>query len=155
MTYDEKPFDKKSEIARLVDASANRFIDKPSKAFLDGTVEDLLRTGLRISEIEEILKELHIRHMKFPAPPTLNTDIKAYIARVRYKPSTEVWVSKQAAGTPASVEALFNFIKQGKTSGVAFDSARRSLKHLTDDEVWQCYESWVQGKVNSLLTKKE
>jgi hypothetical protein len=51
-------------------------------------------------------------------------------------------------GTPPTWEALFESIKAGKTDDPCFNWMRKLLKKYSDNEVWEFYELWTQGKVH-------
>lgn len=65
---------------------------------------------------------------------------------VEYPP----WESSQAPGTPASVEALFNLIHEGRTETTGF---RYGLKYtrISEDKLFEYYEAWLKGEVHEDL----
>lgn len=61
------------------------------------------------------------------------------------------WHSKVAPGTPPSVEALFIMIRKSLTEGFAFNYAKRQLKGVSDEKLWEFYSQWCEGKVHPEL----
>ena len=164
---DTNAFDKKSEVLKLLESVQRKFRYAPTQKYIV-EVADFLEKRLRIAEIHEYLKELHLKHHSFPDMRTMEFEVRELVKKQRANlkpmlssalpPSREpAWVSTQAAGTPANVEALFNRIKKGKTDGTGFRLARNSkhTKHLTDEQLWECYEAWCQGKLHPLLKKED
>lgn len=119
-----------------------------------------LSVRLKIPEVEILLLDLHKRFENFPNAVQLEGEIKklerrrwqaANPERTAIKKKPEGWASRQAPGTPAYAEALFELIKAGSTDGGAFKVARSRFAHLTDEQVWQCYEAWTHGVASPLL----
>lgn len=63
----------------------------------------------------------------------------------------EAWVSKQAPGTPASIEALCVMIRDGKSGQKGWKFGLEYVG-LTEDQIWSVYEHWVDGKVHPFAT---
>lgn len=57
------------------------------------------------------------------------------------------WVSKQAPGTPAILEALFFMIAKDLTESTPYKSARRWID-ATDKELTEWYTFWLTGEVH-------
>lgn len=158
-----EPFDKKKECMLLLEKSRRKFRDAPTSKYLE-EVCDLLCLRMRINEISDYLSDIHLKHERFPDMRKIEDDIKrkeqsryAYAKLLPVAPKRKeiTWVSQQAPGTPSKCEALFALIKKGKSGSVAFKIARNSAwaKLLSDDEIWTCYQSWCERKVNSRLLK--
>jgi len=162
-TLPSTTFDKKKECMIMLEKARRKFRDAPTVKYLE-EVCDLLCLRMKINEIEEYLRDIHIKHERFPYMRQIEDDIKrkeqsryayAKLLPVAPKRQEALWVSSQAPGTPAKSEALFSLIKKGKSHGFAFRIARNSkwAKRLTDDEIWECYQSWCERKVNPKLIK--
>lgn len=70
------------------------------------------------------------------------------------KPWRPRWQSSRAPGTPQSLEALFEMMNRGNTGTGAFRFARAHFGYLTDEDLWSCYESWLDGKLNPIVVEK-
>lgn len=152
-------FDKKAEVLKILEACQHKFRYAPTNKYLV-EVADLLAKISNIKDITTYCDRLPFKHHTFPDLKTIEQEIRTMRAVNLYgsapekkKPVEAPWVSKQAAGTHAKAEALFNMIKKGRTAGHGFTLARNGAwaKHLTDEQLWSCYEDWCNGKVHPLL----
>lgn len=157
-------FDKKSDVLKLLEGVQRKFRYAPTQKYLV-EVAGFLEKRLRITEIHDYLKDLHLKHHSFPDMRTMEFEVRELQSKQKRflkpiisneKPKEEPWASKQAPGTPANVEALFNRIKKGKTEGHGFRLARNNnyTKHLTDEQLWACYEAWCNGTLHPLIKEK-
>ncbi len=64
------------------------------------------------------------------------------------------WISRRAPGTPQSLEALFDLINKGNLGTGAFRFARDNFQYLNDEELWQAYEMWCDGKFDKTIVEK-
>ncbi len=61
--------------------------------------------------------------------------------------------SRHALGTPVVAETLFQAIEDNKTETPVFKWARKLMSKFTDDEIWEMYDHWLQGKIHEKLRK--
>jgi hypothetical protein len=165
MQNTEGIFNKKEEFVRKLESVQNKFRYAPTRKYLI-EVAEFLSTRLKLSELDAYCANLPLKHHSFPDLKTIEAEVRAIITRPQQwakgptlsvaKP-VEAWVSKQAAGTPAQAEALFNLIKKGKTESFRFTIARNRewAKRLSDDELFKCYEAWCRGTVHPLIFNKQ
>jgi len=162
-TLPSTTFDKKKECMIMLEKARRKFRDAPTVKYLE-EVCDLLCLRMKINEIEEYLRDIHIKHERFPYMRQIEDDIKrkeqsrysyAKLLPVAPKRKEAEWISLQAPGTSAKAEALFALIKKGRSDSIAFKIARNTewAKRLSDDDLWECYNSWCERKVNPKLTK--
>lgn len=64
-------------------------------------------------------------------------------------------LSRQAPGTPAMAEVLFQCLKKEDFISPAFTWARKSMRRFSDETIWQMYEEWLQGRVHVELQKNK
>lgn len=143
----------------LVELTCRKFRYTPARKYLESVVDEFLKR-LTIAEIGQVLDKLPLRYEAFPAMQFVEQEIKTF-ERERWVRSTtdkgtiirkasKVWVSEQAPGTPAQFEAIFEMIFEKKSDTGAFRFARSVGRQgrMSDEDLWECYESWCQGKVN-------
>ena len=61
-------------------------------------------------------------------------------------------IRRQVYGYSAGLESLMQMIKEGKTQSSSFRYAMNYLG-LSDDEAWQCYLAWSEGKLHPVAKK--
>lgn len=64
------------------------------------------------------------------------------------------WISKRAPGVSAGLEALFLMIEKAQFNNPGFRYAQGHYG-LNDDDLWECFTSWKEGKVHDLIKKKD
>lgn len=146
------------QILKLLEICIRRFRDRPSQKYLEEVAAEMTRR-LKIPEVDKYLDGLERRHERFPSMLQIDAAIKK-IEQERWTATSNGsaivkkkirWVSQKAPGTPPTAEALFELIDSNNTGSGAFRPARLCWKHLTDEELWECYEKWTEGKVHPLL----
>lgn len=71
------------------------------------------------------------------------------------KPWRPGWQSRIAPGTPQNLEALFDMINKGNSGTGAFKFARSLFEYLTDEDIWQAYDHWIEGKLDPTVIEKK
>jgi hypothetical protein len=120
-----------------------------------GHVVDFLDRNLKLFEAEKLLLNLPKLFDVFPSLAQIEDCVPSFRERpVISKNVDQPWQSKRAAGTPASVEALFLLIEKGLSNSSAFRTGLGYLR-ATEAELWQWYEAWIDGTVHPDLEKRK
>lgn len=106
-------------------------------------------------EAKKMLEQMPLDFDVFPSLSQIEEYRKKFTHQKPEKPKGEVewWVSTQAPGTPANFEFLFLSIESGKTDTRAFKYGLGCTK-MTEEQVWECYQAWKDGKVHPHLTNR-
>lgn len=149
----ENKAQKEQDVRAMVMASVKKFRTSPKNSFIDSLVTELCER-LKIYEIEKILKDLHRHKDLFPTMAYFESEIKS-IERGRYLRKTNGTTSylvhqryvKSLPNMKTLAETLFMMIKKNNTTSPAFHKIKARLA-LTEEQLWEAYEQWTQGKVH-------
>lgn len=114
----------------------------------------LLQRECDLSQVKQVCDRIPLKFDLFPSMREISeviADIKRYGTPNPYKKEIR-WVSSRAPGTPACIEALFDWYEQGNPKPKAFEFGLRYCK-LNDKEFFDAYELFVQGKVHEKIVR--
>lgn len=149
-------------LGRLEKAGKN-FPYAPRRKYVEEVAAQMSKR-LKLFEVDALLLDLHKRHENFPSMFTLEAEFKRFENkrwesanpnRTAIRKKNEPWVSQRAPGTPATAEVLFDMIRASRTETGAFQRARSLYAHLSDEQLWDCFGYWSQGKIHPLLKGDE
>lgn len=145
-----------TEYRYLLTECAKKFIHAPRGSYLDSLAKEFA-LRLKHHEVEKILSGLHLKKSTFPSMAYFETEIKnAERQRYQIKKTSNGHVLTRIVpkvyGVPVVIEALFHMIQKGETNTGAWNYARKICK-LTEEELMQAYEAWVDNKLHPLLQK--
>jgi hypothetical protein len=119
-----------------------------------------IRTTTKNDELDIIIKAIPMEFKTFPSIEEINQLInkirsnqRAQKKLVNVPVTPNSWVSIQAPGTPPKWEAVFLWIKRGMTETNVFKRALKGL-NVSEDQVWEAYESWQSGAIHALVAEK-
>lgn len=153
-------FDLKAEILKKLELCVWKFRDRPPQKYLEAVADEMSRR-MKLVEVDRYLSGIEDRYKRFPTMFDINKDIKGIERKHWHRADSsdavvvkpKEWLSRQAPGTPAKAEALFELIKKNDTESGPFRMARAMYSHLTDDEVWEAYNDWHHGRVSQIIFK--
>ena len=141
------PPNKRQTLSRLVIEASQKFKIKPSQEYL-GHVVNLLDRSLKLFEAERLLISIPKTYDTFPSLSQIEENIVSFRTKAVLSSYVEsLWVSKQAPGTPASIEALFILIRRGHTDNAAFRMGLQRTS-ISEENLWLWYQAWTEGKIH-------
>ena len=141
------PPNKRQTISRLVVETAQKFRTKPSQEYL-GHVVNLLDRSMKLFQAEKLLESIPKTYEVFPSLAQLEINIPDFTKKSSLDYHVEsLWVSKQAPGTPASIEALFILIRRGHTDNAAFRMGLQRTS-ISEENLWLWYQAWIEGRIH-------
>lgn len=108
----------------------------------------ILEEKCDVESAKKVCERIPLKSDNFPSIREINETIHwVLLEKPRAKVKKEDdWVSTQAPGTPACLEALFLMIKHGETECGAFLYGKKYVG-LNDKDLFDAYELWDAGKV--------
>lgn len=113
---------------------------------------------MNINQAEEVLKKISFNFASYPSISELDAFIDNYIQTnkpVKQVAEVPMWMSTQAVGTPAAIEAMFKWIQNGQTAHKGWSMGLKLLR-ISEDELFNWYAFWLRGDVHpDLLDRKK
>ena len=140
-------------ILRLVNDTARNFRSRPTTDYL-GSVVRLLEEKCSVHSANEVLKDIHFKFDNFPTLKEVLGVIEEKRSNITRapEPPQEEWVSRQAPGTPAEIEALCLMYKNDKHDTGAFQYGL-TYCGLSPSDMFEVYEAWLERRVHPLAKK--
>lgn len=132
---------------------SERFKTIPGKVFLD-SISDFLLDNYKFDQIKLILDCIPNEYDTVPSLKELKVFsakiINNSVLKTKDIVKEKEWVSEIAPGTPPHLECVFVWIKEKKIGCKGWDVAIRHLNSsgVSEEDIWQMYEEWTNGKVH-------
>jgi hypothetical protein len=150
------PDTKRTILKDLLKKSVVRFQTRPANSHLWAILE-MLDESCNIAEAEAIVEKFkHARFVKFPTIPEVRVmirDMRILQNQLKRRGQRNHVEVLDGPRIPTRWLVLFKMIRENKIDSAAFNFSR-SRFNLTDDEIWECYESWERKEVHAIIQQE-